>query len=89
MKWAICTFTCVVSDVDFGYPGQPILFKNLNFGIDMESRIAVVGPNGIGKSTFLNLLVGKVEPLRGEMKRNHRLVCQLITTLLYPHPAIH
>ena len=33
-------------DVDFGYPGGPMLFRNLNFGIDMESRFAMVGPNG-------------------------------------------
>ena len=25
-------------DVDFGYPGLPLLFKNLNFGVDMDSR---------------------------------------------------
>ena len=25
-------------DVDFGYPGRPLLFKNLNFGVDMDSR---------------------------------------------------
>lgn len=60
-------------DVDFGYPGQPPLFKKLNFGIDMESRVAIVGPNGIGKSTFLNLLVGKLEPVEGEQRKNHRL----------------
>ena len=53
------------ADVDFNYPGQPTLFRNLNFGIDMASRVAIVGPNGIGKSTFLNLLVGKLEPVRG------------------------
>ena len=34
------------NDVDFGYPGGPQLFRNLNFGIDMESRFAMVGPNG-------------------------------------------
>ena len=34
------------NDVDFGYPGGPVLFRNLNFGIDMESRFAMVGPNG-------------------------------------------
>ena len=28
------------------YPGGPELFRNLNFGIDMESRFAMVGPNG-------------------------------------------
>ncbi|CAH9133082.1 unnamed protein product, partial [Cuscuta epithymum] len=44
------------SDASFGYPGGPILFKNLNFGIDLDSRVAMVGPNGIGKSTILKLI---------------------------------
>ena len=30
-------------DVSFNYPGQPPLFKKVDFGIDMESRIAIVG----------------------------------------------
>jgi len=50
-------------DVTFGYERQPTLFEHLDFGINMESRIAVVGPNGIGKSTFLNLLIGRIEPV--------------------------
>jgi len=32
--------------VSFGYPGGPTLFRNLEFGIDTESRFAMVGPNG-------------------------------------------
>ena len=39
----------------------------------MSSRIALVGPNGVGKSTFLNLLMGKVEPTKGERSANHRV----------------
>jgi ATP-binding cassette subfamily F protein 1 len=60
-------------DVNFGYLGQPTLFEHLDFGINMESRVAVVGPNGIGKSTFINLLLGRVEPVSGEIRKNHRL----------------
>ncbi|XP_075411418.1 ATP-binding cassette sub-family F member 1 isoform X2 [Tenrec ecaudatus] len=59
--------------VTFGYEGQKALFKNLDFGIDMDSRICIVGPNGVGKSTLLLLLTGKLTPTRGEMRRNHRL----------------
>uniref|UniRef100_A0A8C3MEV3 Uncharacterized protein n=1 Tax=Geospiza parvula TaxID=87175 RepID=A0A8C3MEV3_GEOPR len=59
--------------VDFGYEGQELLFKNLDFGIDMESRVCIVGPNGVGKSTLLQLLTGALTPLRGQMRRNHRL----------------
>lgn len=60
-------------NVTFGYPRQPLLFKNLDFGIDMSSRVAVVGPNGVGKSTFLKLLCGDLTPNQGEARRNHRL----------------
>ncbi|KAL1226836.1 ATP-binding cassette sub-family F member [Trichinella spiralis] len=60
-------------DVSFGFPGRPMLFENVNFGIDLSSRIAIVGPNGVGKSTFLKLLLGDLEPTRGEIRKNHRL----------------
>lgn len=59
--------------VDFGYKGQPKLFVNADFGIDMNSRVAIVGPNGVGKSTFLKLLQGELSPLSGEVRKNHRL----------------
>ncbi|XP_044026423.1 ATP-binding cassette sub-family F member 1 [Siniperca chuatsi] len=59
--------------VDFGYGGQKPLFKNVDFGIDMDSRICIVGPNGVGKSTLLLLLTGKLNPTKGEMRKNHRL----------------
>jgi len=59
--------------VSFNYPTQPKLFKNVEFGIDMDSRIAIVGPNGVGKSTFLKLLLGDIEPVAGEQRANLRL----------------
>ncbi|XP_065510940.1 ATP-binding cassette sub-family F member 1 [Caloenas nicobarica] len=59
--------------VDFGYEGQELLFRNLDFGIDMDSRVCIVGPNGVGKSTLLQLLTGQLTPIRGQMRRNHRL----------------
>lgn len=40
-------------DVSFGYPNQEPLFHKLNFGVDMTSRIAIVGPNGVGKFSFI------------------------------------
>ncbi|PIO62904.1 ABC transporter, ATP-binding protein [Teladorsagia circumcincta] len=59
-------------DVTFGY-GDNILFKNVDFGVDMDSRIAIVGPNGVGKSTLLKLLTGRIKPLQGELTK-HRQV---------------
>lgn len=60
-------------DVTFGYPGGKVLLEKVNFGLDMESRVAVVGPNGIGKSTFLNLLKGELSPNKGELRKSPRL----------------
>lgn len=42
------------------YPLQPCIYNNLEFGIDLDTRVALVGPNGAGKSTLLKLLTGEV-----------------------------
>lgn len=62
-----------IHNVTFAYEGQKPLFVNTDFGIDLTSRVAIVGPNGVGKSTFLKLLLGELEPQKGEQRKNHRL----------------
>lgn len=44
----------------FIYFFQHFIYKNLEFGIDLDTRVALVGPNGAGKSTLLKLLMGEV-----------------------------
>lgn len=61
------------SDASFGYPGGPLLFRNLNFGIDLDSRVAMVGPNGIGKSTILKLIAGELQPSSGTVYRSAKV----------------
>lgn len=60
-------------NVTFAYPGQKPLFTNCDFGIDLSSRVAIVGPNGVGKSTFLKLLTSDLQPQHGDVKKNYRL----------------
>ena len=51
-----------------GYePGKPIL-KNINLRIDADDRIALLGSNGNGKSTFAKLIAGRLALQAGEMK---------------------
>ncbi|XP_014768594.1 ATP-binding cassette sub-family F member 1 [Octopus bimaculoides] len=57
----------------FKYATTDYIFQDLDFGIDMSSRVAIVGPNGVGKSTFLKLLTKELHPTKGEVKQNHRL----------------
>jgi ATP-binding cassette subfamily F protein 1 len=62
-----------VRDVEFHYPSGPILFKRINFGIDMSSRICICGPNGSGKSTLIGLLTQSLSPTEGEILVNRHL----------------
>jgi len=51
----------MVQNVSFRYnEDAPWIYKNLEFGIDLDTRLALVGPNGAGKSTLLKLLYGDV-----------------------------
>ncbi|MBW9053081.1 ABC-F family ATP-binding cassette domain-containing protein [Rhizobium mesosinicum] len=51
-----------------GYePGKPIL-KGLNLRIDNDDRIALLGSNGNGKSTFAKFISGRLAPESGEMR---------------------
>ncbi|OQW75191.1 MAG: ABC-F family ATPase [Proteobacteria bacterium ST_bin11] len=54
-------------DLAKGYGTEP-LFNNLNMMIAVGERVAVIGPNGIGKSTLLKTLVGDLMPDSGEVK---------------------
>ncbi|KAL1962599.1 hypothetical protein VTN77DRAFT_9392 [Rasamsonia byssochlamydoides] len=62
-------------DVTFSYTGKPedALYEHLDFGVDMDSRTALVGPNGVGKSTLLRLMTGKLTPTSGRISRHTHL----------------
>lgn len=63
------------NDVGFSYSGkeEDFLYKDLSFGIDMDSRVAIVGQNGTGKSTLLNLITGVLQPVAGSVQRHSGL----------------
>ena len=53
--------------VSQGYDGEA-LFRNLSLQIEAGERVAIIGPNGIGKTTLLRTLVGEMSPMAGEVK---------------------
>ncbi|MBU0676426.1 MAG: ATP-binding cassette domain-containing protein [Proteobacteria bacterium] len=57
-----------VSNVFFAYPGNPVsLFERVQFRLQGGQSLGVIGYNGSGKSTLARLLVGLIEPGRGEV----------------------
>ncbi|XP_061356927.1 ABC transporter F family member 1-like [Gastrolobium bilobum] len=60
-------------EVTFGYTPDNLIYKNIDFGVDLDSRIALVGPNGAGKSTFLKLMTGDLVPIDGMVRRHNHL----------------
>ncbi len=61
-------------NVSFRYSDdQPYIYKNLEFGIDLDTRLALVGPNGAGKSTLLKLIYGDLVPTEGMVRRHNHL----------------
>ncbi len=55
-------------DVSAGWDGEPLL-RGVDLTIHGRDRIAITGPNGVGKSTLLALLDGDLEPLTGSVER--------------------
>ncbi|CAK5272986.1 unnamed protein product [Mycena citricolor] len=61
--------------VAFSYSGkkEDYLYEKLSFGIDMDSRVAILGANGTGKSTLLHLITGALQPCEGTVSKHAAL----------------
>lgn len=62
-----------IEKVTFAYPGGQPLYHNVDFGVDMDTRVALVGPNGAGKTTLFKLMTDQLRPTKGAIKRNSHL----------------
>ncbi|TBU61114.1 P-loop containing nucleoside triphosphate hydrolase protein [Dichomitus squalens] len=58
-----------VEQVSVGYAKTPMV-SNVTLNIGQDARIAIVGANGSGKTTFVKALVGELAPIRGKITRH-------------------
>merc|ERR1711994_858058 len=79
---SFCFYSCgeipppviMIENVSFRYSeNTPFIYKNLEFGVDLDTRLALVGPNGAGKSTLLKLIYGDLSPTEGMVRRYNHL----------------
>ncbi len=77
-----------------GSGGQALtIFRDLNLHIERGDRIALVGPNGVGKSTLMRMLSGEESPDSGERVLGHNVVMQYFAqdeaTRMDPAPTVY
>ena len=58
--------TIVVSELEYAPPGRDSLFFDVSFGVGAGDVAALIGANGVGKSTILRILSGEIEADAGE-----------------------
>ncbi len=59
---------------DFSYNGKDFILKNIDLQINRGDKLAIVGYNGMGKTTLLRLLAGRLEPVGGKRVLGHNVV---------------
>jgi ATP-binding cassette subfamily F protein uup len=59
-------------DVSFAWGDKPVI-AHFSGTVIRGDKIGLIGPNGIGKSTFLKLLMGELKPSSGEVRRGSKL----------------
>ena len=62
-----------IDQVSVGYGEGPTVLRKLDLRLDMDDRIALLGQNGNGKSTFIRLLSDRLKPREGKVKRSSKL----------------
>ncbi|MCF7799714.1 ABC-F family ATP-binding cassette domain-containing protein [Candidatus Babeliales bacterium] len=53
--------------------GDKVIFKNVNFEIERGQKVAVVAPNGMGKTTLFNTVIGKLKPDSGSIELGYNV----------------
>lgn len=63
-----------LQQVSFSYPGTTRkILDDVDLSVDLDSRIALVGGNGCGKTTLLKLIIDKLQPTQGFIQKHNRL----------------
>ncbi|NBU38625.1 MAG: ATP-binding cassette domain-containing protein [Actinobacteria bacterium] len=81
----------VVSELEYGPPGADQLFFDVSFKVSPGEHAALVGANGVGKSTILRILTGEIEAVLAILSHGHRRTRQQVAvvgaTTFIDHPV--
>lgn len=82
-----------LENITFGYTAGKNIFENVSLDIAAGDKLAFIGYNGMGKTTFLKLLVGSLKPQSGRVVIGHRSILgyqsQEFADLLVPEQTVY
>lgn len=62
----------ILQNISYQHENKDMLFQNISFAINKYDKIALVGNNGIGKSTLLKIIAGELPPFSGIINQNSK-----------------
>ena len=81
-----------IENLCFGYTPEKPLFHDVSLTIDAGDKLAFIGYNGMGKTTLLKLLVGRLKPTSGRIVLGHHSIigyqAQEFAELLVPEQSV-
>jgi zinc transport system ATP-binding protein len=77
-----------IKDLDFAYNGEVVL-KDVNLSIRQKDFVAIIGPNGGGKTTLLKLLLGLLAPVKGTIRVNGKTPQEASPCIGYVPQDVH
>jgi ATPase subunit of ABC transporter with duplicated ATPase domains len=60
-------FMLTLHQISYIHPNRDLLFENINFTVQAHDKVALVGNNGVGKSSLLQIITGQVRPSGGQV----------------------
>lgn len=63
----------ILQDITYIHPNRDVLFTDINLAINKQDKVALVGNNGVGKSTLLKLMAGISTPFSGHIKTDSKI----------------
>jgi len=64
-----------LNNIDYNYPNSSrIVLKNINLSIDAKSTVGIVGATGSGKTTTVDIILGLLDPKRGNLKIDEKII---------------
>ncbi|HEV2125777.1 MAG TPA: ATP-binding cassette domain-containing protein, partial [Chloroflexota bacterium] len=66
--------------------GASIVLDDVSFTVNERDRLALVGANGVGKSTLLRIVTGEVAPDGGVVRIPNRIDIGYLPQVVQPHP---